>query len=147
VTRADINATLRLVQEFRAELTAMNVRVALVEEELNAIKSRLGNVRITGAVHSRDRESVPNLQQQQLRLRRLTARPRPVLQHRQRLPGLEERFGVPLEFWLGRFGATPPCGTTCYPLQFAAAGEGSGGKQRTGFHRGRNAGAKLETPG
>jgi hypothetical protein len=54
VTRANINATLRLVQEFRAELTATNVRVASVEEELNAIKSRLGNVRITGAVRFRE---------------------------------------------------------------------------------------------
>jgi hypothetical protein len=30
---------------------------------------------------------------------------------------------------------------------FGAAEEGSGGKQRTGFHRGRNAGAKLQIPG
>ena len=39
---------LRLVNEFRAELAAKNVRLTAVEEELNAIKARLDNVRITG---------------------------------------------------------------------------------------------------
>ena len=53
VTKADIDMILRLVNEFRAELAAKNVRLTAVEEELNAIKARLDNVRITGAVRMR----------------------------------------------------------------------------------------------
>jgi hypothetical protein len=48
VTKADIDMILRLVNEFRAELAAKNVRLTAVEEELNAIKAKLDNVRITG---------------------------------------------------------------------------------------------------
>jgi len=54
VTRADIDMILRLVNEFRAELAAKNVRLTAVEEELNAIKARLDNVRITGSVRFRE---------------------------------------------------------------------------------------------
>jgi hypothetical protein len=53
VTKADIDMILRLVNEFRAELAAKNVRLTAVEEELNAIKAKLDNVRITGAVRMR----------------------------------------------------------------------------------------------
>jgi hypothetical protein len=53
VTRADIDMILRLVNEFRAELAAKNVRLTAVEEELNAIKARLSNVRITGGLRFR----------------------------------------------------------------------------------------------
>jgi len=54
VTRADIDMILRLVNEFRAELAAKNVRLTAVEEELNAIKARVDNVRITGGVRFRE---------------------------------------------------------------------------------------------
>jgi len=53
VTKADIDMILRLVNEFRAELAAKNVRLTAVEEELNAIKATLSNVRITGGVRFR----------------------------------------------------------------------------------------------
>lgn len=53
VTKADIDMILRLVNEFRAELAAKNVRLTAVEEELNAIKAKLDNVRITGAYRFR----------------------------------------------------------------------------------------------
>jgi S-layer homology domain len=48
VTAADLANIQRLVNEFRAELAALGVRVTAIEEELNAIKARLDNVRITG---------------------------------------------------------------------------------------------------
>ncbi|HYM92425.1 MAG TPA: S-layer homology domain-containing protein [bacterium] len=48
VGRTDIDTILRLVNEFRAELAAKNVRLTAVEEELNALKARLDNVKITG---------------------------------------------------------------------------------------------------
>ncbi|MHB8730491.1 MAG: S-layer homology domain-containing protein [bacterium] len=48
VTRADLEALQRLINEFRAELAALGVRVTAIEEELNAIKARLDNVKITG---------------------------------------------------------------------------------------------------
>jgi hypothetical protein len=48
VTRADLESLQRLINEFRAELAALGVRVTAIEEELNAIKARLDNVRITG---------------------------------------------------------------------------------------------------
>ncbi len=54
VTKADIDMILRLVNEFRAELAAKNVRLTAVEEELNAIKAKLSNVRITGAIRFRE---------------------------------------------------------------------------------------------
>lgn len=38
----------RLVNEFRAELQALGVRVTALEEELNAVKGRLDNTKITG---------------------------------------------------------------------------------------------------
>jgi len=53
VTKADIDMILRLVNEFRAELAAKNVRLTAVEEELNAIKAKLDNVRITGGFRFR----------------------------------------------------------------------------------------------
>lgn len=48
VTKADLDALQRLINEFRAELAALGVRVTAIEEELNAIKAKLDNVRITG---------------------------------------------------------------------------------------------------
>jgi hypothetical protein len=48
VTAADLATIQRLINEFRAELAALGVRVTAIEEELNAIKARLDNVRITG---------------------------------------------------------------------------------------------------
>jgi len=54
VTRADLDAISRLVNEFRAELAALGVRTTAIEEELNAIKARLDNVRITGGFRFRE---------------------------------------------------------------------------------------------
>ncbi|HLW59792.1 MAG TPA: S-layer homology domain-containing protein [bacterium] len=54
VTKADIDTIMRLVNEFRAELAAKNVRLTAVEEELNAIKARLDNVRVTGGLRFRE---------------------------------------------------------------------------------------------
>jgi hypothetical protein len=48
VTRADIQAIQRLVNEFRAELAALGVRVTAVEEELAALKGALDKTTITG---------------------------------------------------------------------------------------------------
>jgi hypothetical protein len=53
VTKADLEAIQRLVNEFRAELAALGVRVTAIEEELNAIKARLDNARISGAFRFR----------------------------------------------------------------------------------------------
>jgi hypothetical protein len=53
VTKKDLEAIQRLVNEFRAELAALGVRVTAIEEELNAIKARLDNVRVTGAYRFR----------------------------------------------------------------------------------------------
>ncbi len=53
MTRADLEAIQRLVNEFRAELAALGVRVTAIEEELNAIKAKLDNVRITGGFRFR----------------------------------------------------------------------------------------------
>ncbi len=63
VTKKDIDMILRLVNEFRAELAAKNVRLTAVEEELNAIKAKLDNVRITGAYRFREdlNQFAPNL--------------------------------------------------------------------------------------
>jgi len=54
VTKADLDAINRLVNEFRAELAALGVRTTAIEEELNAIKARLDNVRITGGFRFRE---------------------------------------------------------------------------------------------
>src|SRR5215471_917896 len=48
VTAQDLATVQRLVSEFRAELAVLGVRVTAIDEELNAIKARLDNVRITG---------------------------------------------------------------------------------------------------
>ena len=48
VGRADITAIQRLVNEFRAELAALGVRVTAVEEELAALKAKTDNTTITG---------------------------------------------------------------------------------------------------
>lgn len=48
VTAADIATLRRLVNEFRAELAALGVRVTAVEEELAALRARLDNTRVTG---------------------------------------------------------------------------------------------------
>jgi hypothetical protein len=48
VTPTDLASIQRLINEFRAELAALGVRVTAIEEELNAIKARLDNVRVTG---------------------------------------------------------------------------------------------------
>jgi len=54
VTGSDIQSIQRLVNEFRAELAAKNVRLTAVEEELNAMKAKLSNVRITGGMRFRE---------------------------------------------------------------------------------------------
>jgi hypothetical protein len=48
VTRADIQTLQRLINEFRAELAALGVRVTAVEEELAALRARVDNTFITG---------------------------------------------------------------------------------------------------
>ncbi|HEY6104314.1 MAG TPA: S-layer homology domain-containing protein [bacterium] len=48
VTRADIQTLQRLINEFRAELAALGVRVTAVEEELAAVRARLDNTKVTG---------------------------------------------------------------------------------------------------
>ena len=48
VSRADITTLQRLINEFRAELAALGVRVTAVEEELAALRARLDNTFITG---------------------------------------------------------------------------------------------------
>jgi len=48
VRRADIDRLTRLLNEFRAELAALGVRVTAVEEELAALARRLDNTFITG---------------------------------------------------------------------------------------------------
>lgn len=177
VTRADIDTTVRLVQEFRADLTAMSVRVATVEKELNAIKSRRDNVRISGAVRFRENllqvangpsingnpltgsNSAGNTARgNQAQMEFKLAFDAGVSPNVHFIVALEtvnqfqifnssnfgfgggspgqitfgsidsafldwkNAFGLPLEFWLGRFGADPPCGTTCYPVQFGPFG-------------------------
>ena len=53
VTRADIQTLQRLINEFRAELAALGVRVTAVEEELAAVRARLDNTKVTGFVFFR----------------------------------------------------------------------------------------------
>jgi len=50
VRRADIDRLQRLINEFRAELSALGVRITAVEEQLAAVKARLAqdSTRITG---------------------------------------------------------------------------------------------------
>jgi hypothetical protein len=48
VTRADIQTLQRLINEFRAELAALGVRVTAVEEELAALRGRLDNTKVEG---------------------------------------------------------------------------------------------------
>jgi hypothetical protein len=48
VTAADLAAIQRLVTEFRAELAALGVRVTAIDDELNALKARLDDVRVSG---------------------------------------------------------------------------------------------------
>jgi len=54
MTAANFDTITRLVNEFRAELAALGVRTTAIEEELNAIKARLDNVRVTGALRFRE---------------------------------------------------------------------------------------------
>ena len=63
VTKDDLDLILQLVNELRAELADKNVRLAPVEDELNAIKARLDNVVITGGVRFREdlTQANPNL--------------------------------------------------------------------------------------
>src|SRR5436309_7728197 len=53
VTRADVQTIQRLVNEFRAELAALGVRVTAVEEELTALKTKTTNVAVTGDLRIR----------------------------------------------------------------------------------------------
>jgi hypothetical protein len=48
VTRADIDRLTRLLNEFRAELSALGVRITALEEELAALRARVDNTFITG---------------------------------------------------------------------------------------------------
>ncbi len=53
VTRADVQTIQRLVNEFRAELAALGVRVTAVEEELTALKGALDKTKVTGSTRLR----------------------------------------------------------------------------------------------
>src|SRR2546428_8466164 len=53
VGRSDVDTILRLVNEFRAELAAKNVRLTAVEEELNVLKAKMDNDRITAGARLR----------------------------------------------------------------------------------------------
>jgi hypothetical protein len=48
VRRADIDRLQRLLNEFRAELSALGVRITAIEEDLSALRARLDNTFITG---------------------------------------------------------------------------------------------------
>ena len=48
VTRADMDRLTRLLNEFRAELSALGVRITALEEQIAAVKARLDNTYITG---------------------------------------------------------------------------------------------------
>lgn len=50
VTRADIDRLTRLLNEFRAELSALGVRITALEEQIAAVKARLDNTYITGDI-------------------------------------------------------------------------------------------------
>jgi hypothetical protein len=53
VTKEDLDLILQLVNELRQELTDKNVRLAPVEEELNALKTRVHGIKISGAAEFR----------------------------------------------------------------------------------------------
>ena len=53
VTRADVQTIQRLVNEFRAELAALGVRVTAVEEELTALKGATSSTKVTGELDFR----------------------------------------------------------------------------------------------
>ncbi len=53
VTRADVQTIQRLVNEFRAELAALGVRVTAVEEELSALKGAADKTKISGELNFR----------------------------------------------------------------------------------------------
>jgi len=53
VTRADVQTIQRLVNEFRAELAALGVRVTAVEEELSALKQAADKTKISGEANYR----------------------------------------------------------------------------------------------
>ncbi len=53
VTKEDIDLILQLVNELRAELTDKNVRLGPVKEELNALKTRVHGIKISGAAEFR----------------------------------------------------------------------------------------------
>jgi len=56
ITRVDVETIQRLVNEFQAELTALGVRTQRVEEDLNALKAKIGNVRFGGTFRFRSDE-------------------------------------------------------------------------------------------
>ncbi len=60
VTRADIQTLQRLINEFRAELAALGVRVTAVEEELAALKARVDNTMVTGYAFFRHQSNILN---------------------------------------------------------------------------------------
>lgn len=53
VRRADIDRLQRLLNEFRAELSALGVRITAIEEDLAAVRARLDNTRIAGVAFYR----------------------------------------------------------------------------------------------
>src|SRR3989449_5197869 len=53
VTRADVQTIQRLVNEFRAELAALGVRVTAVEEELTALKGATSSTKVSGELNYR----------------------------------------------------------------------------------------------
>jgi S-layer homology domain len=57
ITRVDVETIQRLVNEFRGELAALGVRTNAIEEELNALKARVGNVKFGGALRFREDEA------------------------------------------------------------------------------------------
>jgi hypothetical protein len=58
VSRADIATLQRLINEFRAELAALGVRVTAVEEELAALRGRLDNTTVEGFAFFRYQSSL-----------------------------------------------------------------------------------------
>jgi len=53
VMKEDLDLILQLVNELRTELTDKNVRLGPVEEEINALKNRVSDVKVSGAVQFR----------------------------------------------------------------------------------------------
>ena len=193
VTKDDLDLLLRLVAELRQELADKDVRVPAAEEELNAIKARVDNVRITGQF--RFREDVArasggagtpvngNPLTSTLDASVFPTLNRPAYEFKLAFDGFvtddlhfvaafftanlfqpfnsgqvgiattpsafgsqaantafgngafgqidsafldwRNAWGLPLEIWLGRFGADPqpgPCSAACYPIQFGPFG-------------------------